>query len=159
MEEIGKEKLPFSKIHHVCIVVKDIDKAKKYYESLGIGPFQSPEAHQPEEILRRITYKEIFAPMGQIKLQLLEPSVEGDDVFNNVFRMFLDNHGEGVHHVGFLSDDLDKDVANLVEKGYKLIDSFPFQTGGGEAFFYFDSDGDASGVCLQLIAFGKKGQS
>jgi Glyoxalase/Bleomycin resistance protein/Dioxygenase superfamily len=28
------------KIHHVCIVVHDIEKARAYYESIGIGPWQ-----------------------------------------------------------------------------------------------------------------------
>jgi hypothetical protein len=35
MEEIKRGQLPFSQVHHVCMVVKDLEKAKKYYESLG----------------------------------------------------------------------------------------------------------------------------
>lgn len=27
---------PFKTLHHLCIIVKDIDKAVKYYESTGI---------------------------------------------------------------------------------------------------------------------------
>jgi len=34
------EKSPFSKIDHVGILVKDLDKAIEHYQSLGIGPFQ-----------------------------------------------------------------------------------------------------------------------
>jgi methylmalonyl-CoA/ethylmalonyl-CoA epimerase len=30
----------FDKLHHVCIVVRDIDKTRAYYESIGIGPWQ-----------------------------------------------------------------------------------------------------------------------
>jgi catechol 2,3-dioxygenase-like lactoylglutathione lyase family enzyme len=29
----------FSKLHHICIVVHDIDKAQAFYESIGIGPW------------------------------------------------------------------------------------------------------------------------
>jgi methylmalonyl-CoA/ethylmalonyl-CoA epimerase len=31
----------FHKLHHVCIVVRDIQKAMAYYESVGIGPWYS----------------------------------------------------------------------------------------------------------------------
>jgi len=36
-EHVKKD--PFSKPHHICIVVKDIEKTKGYYESIGIGPW------------------------------------------------------------------------------------------------------------------------
>ena len=29
----------FNHLHHVCIVVHDIDRAQAYYESIGIGPW------------------------------------------------------------------------------------------------------------------------
>ena len=29
----------FQKLHHVCIVVHDIDRTQAYYESVGIGPW------------------------------------------------------------------------------------------------------------------------
>jgi catechol 2,3-dioxygenase-like lactoylglutathione lyase family enzyme len=31
---------PFRKLHHVCVVVHDINAAQRYYESVGIGPWQ-----------------------------------------------------------------------------------------------------------------------
>ncbi len=31
---------PFRQLHHICIVVRDIDKSVAYYESIGIGPWQ-----------------------------------------------------------------------------------------------------------------------
>jgi len=38
---IGKNnKSPFSKLHHLSIVVRNMDEAIKFYESLGIGPFK-----------------------------------------------------------------------------------------------------------------------
>ncbi len=30
---------PFSKLHHLCVVVHDIDRAQAFYESVGIGPW------------------------------------------------------------------------------------------------------------------------
>jgi hypothetical protein len=89
--------------------------------------------------------------MGPIGLQLLQPSAKGDNVFKNIFGRFLDNHSEGVQHICFTSDDVKKDVADLVKKWFELIEARYFPTGGGEAFLCLDSSGDASGVCLQLL--------
>ncbi len=33
------EQLPFSKVDQIGVIVRDIDKAVEYYQSLGIGPF------------------------------------------------------------------------------------------------------------------------
>ena len=40
--KVGKsmESHIFRTVHHVCIVVHDIEKSMAYYESLGIGPWQ-----------------------------------------------------------------------------------------------------------------------
>ena len=40
MEKIGKEKSPFSTFDHVGVVVRDMDRAIEYYQSLGAGPFE-----------------------------------------------------------------------------------------------------------------------
>ncbi len=36
---MDKKKSSFTKLHHVGVVVKDINKAIAYLEALGIGPF------------------------------------------------------------------------------------------------------------------------
>jgi methylmalonyl-CoA/ethylmalonyl-CoA epimerase len=149
MEEIEKGQLPFSQLHHICMVVRDLEKAKKFYEALGIGPFKPlpPAPEKPAEI----TYIETFAKMGSIGLQLLQPSAKGDKVFKNIFRRFLDKHGEGMHHICFIANDIKKDVDDLVKKGHELIDTHYLTTGGGEAFLTFDPNGDTAGFCLQLL--------
>ena len=41
----------FDKLHHICIVVHDIDKAQAYYESIGIGPWEAyPPLAEYEEL-------------------------------------------------------------------------------------------------------------
>ncbi len=34
------KKSPFSNLHHISIVVRNIDEAVKFYTSIGIGPFE-----------------------------------------------------------------------------------------------------------------------
>ena len=40
MEKILPEKSPFTRVAHIGVVVRDMDKAIAYYQSLGIGPFE-----------------------------------------------------------------------------------------------------------------------
>ena len=40
MDKIEAGNSPFSKVHHVGIIVKDVDKTVEYYGTFGIGPFE-----------------------------------------------------------------------------------------------------------------------
>ncbi len=115
------KKKSFSKLHHVGVVVKDMDKAIAYLEKLGIGPFRGEggkksfsisfkgELHgQPAAWTTTISN----AKMGDVELELLEPT-KG----NQALKESLDKTGEGLHHIGFITDDLDAEIANLKKNG------------------------------------------
>jgi methylmalonyl-CoA/ethylmalonyl-CoA epimerase len=110
----------FAKLHHVGVVVKDINKAIAYFESLGIGPFSAGpqrtfavafkgELHgKPAEWTTTISN----AQFGDVQLELLEPT-RG----NQALKESLDETGEGLHHIGFITDDLDSEIANFKKNG------------------------------------------
>ncbi len=123
MDNAPKRKSPFSTVYQVGVVVRDMDQAVRYYEALGIGPFESPKGTAP--ILERQVYGKPDpdgknrirkTQMGSVELELVQPisgkSVQGE---------FLEKHGEGVNHLGFLVDQLDLEVARLLEKGFRVI--------------------------------------
>jgi len=142
------EKSPFSELHHLMIVVKDIEKAVKYYESIGIGPFRSyPPLREYEKLkvkdesaFYKLVMKE--AQMGPIVLQLCQPG-PGESIYKD----FLERKGEGIQHLGFVVDDVDKDEAKLRERGFKVLSSGRRADGSG--FTYFDTEDDA-GVTLLI---------
>lgn len=149
MQKNEEKKLPFSQIDQVGVVVRDMDKAMAYYSSLGIGPFETltfsrfdrrvygkPMGEEHKNLLR-------VAQMGQVELELIQP-VSGDSVQKH----FLEKRGEGINHLGFFVDDIEKEVAKLVRKGFKVINSVKYVGGGGVA--YFDTD-RIGGVCFELI--------
>jgi methylmalonyl-CoA/ethylmalonyl-CoA epimerase len=124
----------FANPHHMAIVVRDIDKAINYYQSLGMGPFVTPP---PIDIKKRIDHgkaavsggskiKEAIGDMGTVRLQLIQP-VEG----KSIYQEFLDNKGEGVHHYAFLVDDIEKEEARFIDKGVEILSSVRLQGGGG----------------------------
>ncbi len=149
------EKLPFQKLDHVGIIVRDLDQAVKYYESLGIGPFEPSKGIVYKE--RRVMGKPVpldsikivtkIGYIGPIYLQVTQP-VSGE----SIWKEFLEKKGEGVQHLGFLTDDIEREETRLAQKGIKAVYSSRFQNGGGAA--YFDT-GKVGGVLFELVQWPK----
>jgi methylmalonyl-CoA/ethylmalonyl-CoA epimerase len=58
--------------------------------------------------------------MGGTKVELVEAS----DGSSAVAR-FIQKRGEGVHHISFQVDDLEKELARLREKGFEALAGYP----------------------------------
>ena len=144
----GTEKSPFSQFHHLMIVVKDIEKAVSYYESIGIGPFRPYPPLQEyenldvedEEAFYKLIMKE--ANIGSIVIQLCQPGPG-----KSIYKDFLERKGEGVQHLGFEVNDIEKEEEELSKKGFKLLSSGRRKDGSG--FSYFDTE-DGAGVTLLI---------
>ena len=145
------------KFDHVGVVVRDMDKAVEYYQSLGIGTFE------PEVTVDRHTYKDLkiygktpdpdtipktkirFGQIGSLRLELMQP-IEGESFHNE----FLDSKGEGIEHIGFTVDDLDKETAKLVDKGVPIIMSGKIPAIGGLGIAHFDTR-KVGNVIIELL--------
>jgi len=142
----------WDRTYQVGVVVRDLDKAIAFYERLGIGPFgEGPSASTLERRVHgddapdtRVAGK--IAQMGNIEFELLQPvagrSVQGD---------FLEEHGEGIVHICAHTDDLDRDIAEMAELGYKVISYGRLDDGG--QFAYFDTQ-EVGGLVLELFQTG-----
>ena len=148
MTSTESEKTPFSRLHHVAVVVKNMNRAIEYFSSLGIGPFQ---AYPPirDYVKVNVPDKEAFyslsirqAQIGPVALQLIQPG-EGKTIYKD----FLDKNGEGVFHLGFVVDDVDKEEARLRAQGLQVLSSGRRLDGSG--FTYFDT-AEKAGVVLLI---------
>ena len=145
-------KSPFSNLHHVGIMVRDVDKAAEYYESLGIGPFETVIMDITERRLRGKLVSDVDAikpkikqaHVGPIRFELIQP-VPGKE---SIWGEFLENKGEGIQHLAFVVDDSEKEEAELVKKGLNVIYSSKFQKGGSATYFETDKIG---GVVFELF--------
>lgn len=146
----------FQRLHHVCVVVRDIETSVAYYESLGIGPwhdFPSLEAFKGDlqvpdrEAFFDLTYKyaELGAELGSVQLQLCRPGKGPSPQ-----RDFLDRHGEGVFHLGFSVPDCDAAEERAAQLGMRTL--LRGRRPDGSGFTYFDTAGDGAGVVLQMRA-------
>ena len=98
-------------IEHIGIAVNSIEEAKKYYEDvLGLKCYAIEEVKDQK-------VKTAFFMIGQTKLELLEPTSEDSAVAK-----FLAKKGQGIHHIAFATDDVNKSLQEAENKGIKLID-------------------------------------
>ncbi len=99
------------KIHHVSIVVRNLEEALKLYEGLfGLRA-------EKIETLPEQGVKAALLPVGASVIELLEPI----DPNSGVAR-FLESRGEGVHHICLEVDDVDRELEEMEKKGVQLID-------------------------------------
>lgn len=109
-----------SHIEHIGIAVKDLKTAIPYYESiLGL------KCYNIEEVVDQ-KVRTAFFMVGQTKIELLEPMNE-----ESTIAKFIENKGEGVHHLAFCVDDIAESLSEVESKGVRLIDKEPRQGAEG----------------------------
>ena len=122
----NESKLKVSELYQACIVVRDLERSMDQYRKiLGIESWEVLTA-DPSSMTDmtyhgkpgKFSFKAAWTrdKVGGIQIELIQP-VDGD----NIYRDFLEEHGEGIHHIGFGVDDLDKEVAKLTEQGVSIL--------------------------------------
>ena len=128
----------FSRVHHVAIVVRDIEAALAMYrDTLGL----TLELVLPIES-DGVTIA--FLAVGETKIELVQPT----DPSTGVAR-FLDRQGEGFHHVCLETTDLDAILADLATSGVEVIDERARR--GAEGPVAFLHPRSCHGVLVELI--------
>jgi methylmalonyl-CoA/ethylmalonyl-CoA epimerase len=128
---------PFRQLHHICLVVRDIDAAVAYYQGLGIGPWQDypplsqyTDLHVPDaEAFGQLKYK--YVDLDNVQIQLCEPPM-----MDCPQRRFLDTRGEGVFQIGFEAD-VDRATAQGQAAGLDVL--MAGRRDNGTGFVYFDT--------------------
>ena len=132
------------KFDHVGVVVRDLDKAVEYYQSLGIvekvGDLMTEEGKKAKLIGR-------YLRIGSLNLELWQP-IRGETVQQE----FLDDYGEGINHIAFTVDDYDKEYVNLVEKqGIRLVFGAKPPVSAEGVGGYFDTRKEGHNIILELM--------
>jgi methylmalonyl-CoA epimerase len=128
----------FSRIHHIAIIVRDIDASLAFYrDTLGL----------PVGLVLPIEHDEViiaFLDVGESKIELVQPTSTTTGVAR-----FLDKKGEGFHHVCFETPDVDATLAELMQDGVELIDQAARR--GAEGPVAFLHPRSCNGVLVELI--------
>ncbi len=136
----------FDRLHHVCVVVHDIDRTQAYYESIGIGPWREypPLSEYADlDVPNRTGFLALryrVCDLPTVQLQLCQPGPEPSPQ-----RHFLDTKGEGVFHIGFEVADADAAESTAGSLGLDVL--MHGRRANGTGFDYYDT-ADAAGVVL-----------
>jgi len=125
-------------IDHIGIAVKGIEQAGKFYtDILGLKI----------EDVENVTDQKVnvaFIPITDSEVELLE-STEPD----GPVAKYISARGEGVQHIAFRVEDIDKALEELKEKGVRLIDQAP-RKGAGGARIAFIHPKETNGVLVEI---------
>lgn len=103
-----------TKVHHVGIVVNSADEALKFYrDALGL-PVTADRVIEDQGV------RGVLLQIGESEIELLEPTRDDTGVAR-----FLASRGEGMHHICFESDDVDRELETARARGIQLIDEKP----------------------------------
>jgi methylmalonyl-CoA epimerase len=126
------------RIDHLGIAVRSLETALKFYEGvLGMDGSQ-------RETVAAEKVNVAMLPLSGPRLELLEPT-EADSPVGR----FLDQRGEGLHHVALLVTNLEAAVERLRSAGARLVNE-PRRGAGGQ-LYVFVHPASTSGVLLELI--------
>ena len=125
-------------IDHLGIAVKSVAAAKSFYEKLGLTV-------SPEETVEQEKVRLVMVPVGESRLELLEPT--SDD---STIAKFIAKRGEGLHHVCLRVPDLAAAVDKLKKDGVRLV-SDDIKQGAGGHRYVFVHPASAGGVLLELV--------
>jgi methylmalonyl-CoA epimerase len=125
-------------LDHVGIAVRDLDASLAFFrDALGLA------VEPPEEVgSQRVRAQ--FINTGSSSLELLVATAPDSPVAK-----FLEKRGPGLHHITLRVDDLDAALAQLRERGVRLIDEEP-RPGAEGARVAFIHPSSAQGVLVEL---------
>jgi len=124
-------------INHLAIVVHDIEDSLTFWRD-ALGLVADDVVEVPQEAV-----KIAFMETGESHIELVQPITEDSGIAS-----YLEKKGAGMHHVCLEVDDIDASLAELQEKGIRLITETAKERDGRRyAFIHPKSTG---GVLVEL---------
>ena len=128
-------------IKRVVVAVRSMEDALAFYRD-ALGLSVTYEQHLPAHELRIVRLA-----IGPLEIELLQPTAETGPVAR-----FIDERGEGLHHLVLNSDDIELDLRTLLARGAELIDREPRTGPDGKVAFI--SPRSTGGVLVELSDSG-----
>ncbi len=125
-------------IHHVAIVVADIEKSLTFWrDALGI------QLHELRDMPAEKS-QVAFLPVSGVEIELVKPTSDDSGLAK-----YLAKRGPGMHHVCLEVDDINAMLAQLKAKGVRLINEEPRTDVNGKRYAFIHPE-SAGGVLVEL---------
>lgn len=134
------------KVDHIGIAVQSLEESLPFYtEVLGLE-LKGIEEVESERV------KVAFIQIGGTKLELLEPTSS-----ESAIAKYIEKRGEGIHHVALGVDSIEARIAEIKEKGIKMIND-EAKVGAGGALVAFMHPKSTGRVLVELCEKKGKGE-
>lgn len=126
------------KIEHLGIAVKEMDRANSLFEALLGVKHDKIEEVESEQV------RTSFFQVGESKIELLEATGAESTIARHI-----EKRGEGIHHIAFLTDDLDTEINRLKEGGFKPLMEQPKDGADNKRIIFFHPK-STNGILVEL---------
>ncbi len=126
------------KIDHLGIAVPSIDGGNEFWSDVLGLKMEGKETVESQKVTTA------FLPVGESEVELLESTAPDGPIAK-----FIEKKGAGFQHVAFRVANIEKALAELKEKGVRLIDEVP-RPGAGGAKIAFLHPKATGGVLVEL---------
>ncbi len=126
------------KIEHIGIAVKDLDNSNALFAKLFGVPHYKIEAVASEGV------RTSFFQSGPNKIELLEATHP-----DSAIAKFLEKKGEGIHHIAFAVENIEKEMERLKQEGFVVLPGFPKQGADNKMVAFLHPKG-TNGVLVEL---------
>ena len=132
------------KLEHIGIAIKNLEESKELFTELFNKKPYKDEGVESEGVLTT------FFQTGDSKIELLSATSEDSPIAK-----FIEKKGEGIHHIAFEVEDIEKEIIRLSGLGYKVINETP-KLGADNKRIAFLHPKSTNGVLIELCEEIKK---
>ncbi|WP_322970702.1 methylmalonyl-CoA epimerase [Faecalibacter sp. LW9] len=126
------------KLEHIGIAVKDLNISNEIFEKLlGKEPYK-------EESVSSEGVRTSFFSAGESKIELV-----GSEKNGSAIEKYLEKNREGIHHLAFGVDNLEKEIERLKNEGFIFINETP-KLGADNKRIVFLHPKSTNGVLVEL---------
>ncbi len=127
------------RIEHIGIAVKDLEKSNLLFAKLLGQPHYKTETVESEKVSTS------FFLTGENKIELLEAQNP-----ESAIAKFIEKRGEGIHHIAFEVEDIEKETVRLKAEGFETTGSGqPFKGADNKLVIFFHPK-TTNGVLIEL---------
>jgi catechol 2,3-dioxygenase-like lactoylglutathione lyase family enzyme len=153
VSETIRKKLRLPVISQLGFVVRDTDETARYYEEVfGLGPWSIMEGETMDCTNRgepvTIRGKIGMAQVGAVQFELIQ-IMEGDSIHSE----FLQERGEGLHHIGFYVRDLDARLVACKDAGIEILQKGTLKQGPITINYAYLDTVSIGGVVFEYIQY------
>jgi methylmalonyl-CoA/ethylmalonyl-CoA epimerase len=127
-----------NKIEHIGIAVKDLESSNKVFAALLGKEHYKLEVVESEHVITS------FFRSGPNKIELLQATDNDSPIAK-----FIEKKGEGIHHIAFAVDDIEKEIKRLKKNGFVLLNEIP-KKGADNKLIVFLHPKSSNGVLIEL---------